>query len=256
MSSRDPATRGCDTGEITGRIHSLETFALVDGPGVRFAAFLSGCPMRCQYCHNPDTWRAGDEIITARDLWNMASRYQGYWQPRGGVTLSGGEPMLQMPFAQAFFSLAKAHGVHTALDTSGQPYRETPEFLTQFETLMTVTDLVLLDIKAMDNALHTRLTGHTNQNILKMARRLSTMGKQMWIRHVLVPGVTGSDAELYALRAFLDTLSSVSRVEILPYHDMGAGKWAAMGMEYPLAGVRMPSKKEIAEAERILGVRK
>ena len=194
--------------------------------------------------------------MTARALWNRASRYQGYWHPRGGVTLSGGEPMLQMPFAQAFFSLAKERGAHTALDTSGQPYKETSEFIIQFEALMAQTDLVLLDIKAMNDALHTRLTGHTNQNILKMARRLSTMGKDMWIRHVLVPGVTGSVAELYALRAFLDTLPSVSRVEILTYHDMGAGKWTAMGMDYPLAGVRTPTKEEIAEAERILGVRR
>lgn len=221
---------------------------------MRFAAFLSGCPMRCQYCHNPDTWRAGGEVMTAEALWARASRYQRYWHPRGGVTLSGGEPMLQMPFAQAFFSLAKAHGAHTALDTSGQPYRETPAFVTGFDALMAVTDLVLLDIKAMDDALHRRLTGHTNQNILQMARRLSATGKEMWIRHVLVPGVTGSDAELYALRAFIDTLPSVSRVEVLPYHSMGKGKWEALGMEYPLADARPPTKEEVLRAEKILKI--
>lgn len=246
--------RTCDPEKITGRVHSIETFALVDGPGVRFAAFLSGCPMRCQYCHNPDTWRAGGDVLSAAALWQRASRYQRYWQPRGGVTLSGGEPLLQIPFAAAFFSLAKKHGAHTALDTSGQPFRETPEFLARFDALMDATDLVLLDIKAMDDSLHTRLTGHTNKNILKMARRLSAMGKDMWIRHVLVPGVTGSDAELYALRAFIDTLSSVSRVEVLPYHSMGEGKWEALGMKYPLAHVKPPTQEEILQAEEILGI--
>lgn len=239
---------------MDGFIHSVESFGTVDGPGVRLVVFCQGCPLRCQYCHNPDTWRAGGEVMTAKALWERAARYQSYWQPRGGVTLSGGEPMLQIPFASAFFSLAKAHGAHTALDTSGQPYRETPEFLTKFDALMDFTDLVLLDIKAMDDALHTRLTGHTNQNILAMARRLSTMGKEMWIRHVLVPGVTGSDEELHALRAFIDSLSTVSRVEVLPYHSMGEGKWTALGMEYPLAGVKSPTAEEVARAEKILKI--
>ena len=210
--------------------------------------------MRCQYCHNPDTWRAGGEIMTAQALWDRAARFKRYWQPRGGVTLSGGEPMLQMDFAQAFFSLAKESGAHTALDISGQPYNETPEFLASFDALMAVADLVMLDIKAMDDALHRKLTGHTNKNILDMARRLSTMGKEMWIRHVLVPGVTGSEAELLHLRRFLVSLRTVSRVEVLPYHDMGAGKWAALGLEYPLAGIRPPTQEEVARAEEILGI--
>ncbi len=236
-------------------MHSIETFALVDGPGVRFAAFLSGCPMRCQYCHNPDTWHAGGDVMSAAALWRRAAPYQAYWQPRGGVTLSGGEPLLQIPFAAAFFSLAKESGAHTALDTSGQPYRETPEFLEDFDALMDATDLVLLDIKAMDDALHTHLTGHTNKNILQLARHLSTIGKDMWIRHVLVPGVTGSEDELIQLRRFIDSLSTVSRVEVLPYHNMGAGKWAALGMEYPLAGVNPPTQEQILRAEKLLGIR-
>lgn len=227
----------------------------MDGPGVRFAAFLSGCPMRCQYCHNPDTWHAGGEAMTAGELWERARRYQHYWRPRGGVTLSGGEPMLQMDFAHAFFSLAKANGVQTALDTSGASYRETPEVLKRFDALMAQTDLILLDIKAMDDALHKKLTGRTNENILQMARRLSTLGKEMWIRHVLVPGITGSTPELLAMRRFIDSLRTVSRVEILPYHAMGAGKWAALGMAYPLEGVKAPTQEEIEHAQRLLGIR-
>lgn len=192
--------------------------------------------------------------MTASALWERANRYQSYWQPHGGVTLSGGEPMLQMDFCTAFFSLAKAHGVHTALDTSGQPYRETPAFLAMFDALMKVTDLVLLDIKAMDSALHKRLTGQENANILQMAQRLSTLGKKMWIRHVLVPGITGSDAELGSLRRFIASLNTVSRVEVLPYHAMGAGKWTALGMSYPLEGVKPPTAQEVAHAEKLLGV--
>jgi len=211
--------------------------------------------MRCQYCHNPDTWHAKGEAMTAGDLWNLASRYQPYWHPCGGVTLSGGEPMLQMNFSGAFFSLAKAHGAHTALDTSGQPYRETPAFLTRFDALMDAVDLVLLDIKAIDESLHRRLTGHTNENILQMAQRLCTLGKEMWVRHVLVPGVTGSDTELIALRRFLNTLDTVSRVEVLPYHDMGRSKWEALKMPYPLDGVKPPTQEEVARAESILGIR-
>jgi len=211
--------------------------------------------MRCQYCHNPDTWHAGGEIMTAGALWERASAYQAYWQPSGGVTLSGGEPMLQMSFTTAFFSLAKKNGAHTALDTSGQPYRETPGFLAQFDMLMAATDLVLLDIKAMDDQLHRRLTGHTNENILQMARRLSAMNKEIWIRHVLVPGVTGSESELIRLRRFIDALCSVSRVEVLPYHDMGKSKWEALRMAYPLEGVKPPTQEEIAHAEALLGIR-
>ena len=193
--------------------------------------------------------------MTAQALWDQASRYQSSWQPRGGVTLSGGEPMLQMEFCTAFFSLAKLRGVHTALDTSGQPFRETPEFLTRFDALMAVTDLVLLDIKAMDDALHRKLTGQTNQNILAMARHLSTIGKELWIRHVFVPGITGSQTELTAMRRFIDSLHTVSRVEVLPYHDMGKAKWAALEMDYPLEGVKPPTPEEIETAERTLGIR-
>lgn len=235
-------------------MHSIETFALVDGPGVRFAAFLSGCPLRCQYCHNPDTWQMGGQVFTARALWERAARYQRYWQPRGGVTLSGGEPMGQMDFCTAFFSLAKASGVHTALDTSGAPYRDTPEFIQRFFALMDVTDLVILDLKAMDEGLHKTLTGQSNKNILQMARHLSSIKKDMWIRHVLVPGVTGSKDELLRLRDFIASLSSVSRVQVLPYHAMGEGKWAALGLPYSLSGVKPPTKDEICEAEAILGI--
>jgi len=211
--------------------------------------------MRCQYCHNPDTWHAKGEAMTAGDLWNLASRYQPYWHPCGGVTLSGGEPMLQMNFSGAFFSLAKAHGAHTALDTSGAPYRETPEFLKRFDALMAQTDLILLDIKAMDDALHKKLTGRTNENILQMARRLSAMGKEMWIRHVLVPGITGSEGELLALRRFIQELKTVARVEILPYHAMGAKKWETLGMRYPLEGIKPPTQEEIDTVQRLLGIR-
>ena len=163
--------------------------------------------------------------------------------------------MLQMDFCTAFFSLAKLRGVHTALDTSGQPFRETPEFLTRFDALMAVTDLVLLDIKAMDDALHKKLTGQTNQNILAMARHLSTISKELWIRHVFVPGITGSDKELSQLKRFIDSLRTVTRIEVLPYHDMGKSKWEALKIAYPLEGARPPTREEMDQAERMVGIK-
>lgn len=240
---------------ITGRVHSLESFALVDGPGVRFAVFLQGCPMRCRYCHNPDTWAfSGGESLTAHELFDKVWPYHRYWKNGGGVTVSGGEALMQMEFVTAFFTLLKAENVHTALDTAGQPFSEAPSFQEKFSRLMALTDLVLLDIKEMDEQKHIALTGHTNRNILAMARWLSDHGKPMWIRHVLVPGLTDSEESLAALRDFLGTLRTLDRVEVLPYHAMGTAKWESMGMPYSLKDARTPTENEIEREKRILGI--
>ena len=190
--------------------------------------------MRCQFCHNPDSWETGNpaaETTDAETLIERALRYKKYWGKdgkRGGITVSGGEPMLQMEFVTALFELARQRGVHTALDTAGQPYRAEAD-QRAFERLMDVTDLVMLDLKAMDEKLHRRVTGTGNANILAMARKLSDMGKPMWIRHVLVPGLTDGEDDLRQMAAFIGTLKTVERVEILPYHTLGlpSGKsWA------------------------------
>ena len=221
--------------EIKGRIHSVESFGSADGPGVRYIVFLKGCNMRCQYCHNPDTWaKDGGELMTPEEVLKKALRYKTYWKEKGGITVSGGEALLQIDFVTELFRLAKEKGVNTCLDTSGNPFSLEEPFKSKFDELMKYTDLFMLDIKHMDDAAHRKLTGQTNQNILEMAAYLSDHGKAMWIRHVLVPGITTDEDELHRLRSFLDTLKTVERVEVLPYHTLGVFKWKELGIPYQL----------------------
>ena len=240
---------------MIGRVHSFESFALVDGPGVRFCVFLQGCNMRCQYCHNPETWNkeVGEEW-TPEDLFKKVYRYKNYWGKDGGITVSGGESLLQLEFVTEFFEIAKEKGVHTAIDTSGNPFSMEPEYLEKFDKLMEVTDLFILDLKEMDDEKHKKLTGCTNQNIIALARYLSDHGKDMWIRHVLVPGLTDDEEGLVALRDFIAELKTVTRVEILPYHTLGLFKWEKLGINYPLDGVATPTDVEVKRAESILGI--
>ncbi len=211
--------------------------------------------MRCRYCHNPETWSCEGISHTPRELFEKAWKYRTYWgrdMNNGGVTVSGGEPLLQIEFVTEFFKVLKTKNVHTAIDTSGQPFCEDKEFLDKFDELLKYTDLVLLDLKAYDNEVHKKLTGFTNDNIFKMAEYLSDKGIPMWIRHVLVPGITDSEKELTELSKFIKTLKTVERVEVLPYHTLGLFKWEKLKMKYPLAGVRTPSKEEVERAEKIL----
>lgn len=240
--------------EIKGRIHSVESFGSADGPGVRYIVFLKGCNMRCQYCHNPDTWaKDGGELMTPEEVLKKALRYKTYWKEKGGITVSGGEALLQIDFVTELFRLAKEKGVNTCLDTSGNPFSLEEPFKSKFDELMKYTDLFMLDIKHMDDAAHRKLTRQTNQNILEMAAYLSDHGKAMWIRHVLVPGITTEEDELYRLRSFLDTLKTVERVEVLPYHTLGVFKWKELGIPYQLEGVDPPTKEQIDRAKEILG---
>ena len=238
-----------------GRIHSHETFGLVDGPGVRYVVFMQGCRMRCQYCHNPDTWQlSGGEEWTAEALFQKCWRYHTYWRNNGGITVSGGEPLLQIDFLIEFFKLAKQKGVNTTLDTAGNPFTLEEPFIGKFEELMQYTDLVMLDLRQTDAAAHKKLTGWDNGNILEMARWLSDHGKDMWIRRVLVPGVTDGEEELKQLKQFIDSLKTVKRVEILPYHTLGQFKWENLNIPYPLEDVPTPTPEQVAEAEAILGI--
>lgn len=240
--------------EIKGHIHSVESFGSADGPGVRYIVFLKGCNMRCQYCHNPDTWaKDGGELMTPEEVLKKALRYKTYWKEKGGITVSGGEALLQIDFVTELFRLAKEKGVNTCLDTSGNPFSLEEPFKSKFDELMKYADLFMLDIKHMDDAAHRKLTGQTNQNILEMAAYLSDHGKAMWIRHVLVPGITTEEDELHRLRSFLDTLKTVERVEVLPYHTLGVFKWKELGIPYQLEGVDPPTKEQIDRAKEILG---
>ena len=239
--------------ELKGYVHSLESFGSVDGPGVRYVIFLTGCAMRCQFCHNPDTWnmRAGT-LYTAEELLKQALRYRTYWGNEGGITVSGGEPLLQIDFLIELFKKAKEQGVHTTLDTSGNPFTREEPFFGKVQELMKYTDLVMLDIKEIEEDRHQLLTGHTNAIILEMARYLDEIGKPVWIRHVLVPDRSDFDEDLEKLHAFIETLGNVEKVEVLPYHTLGAYKWKELGMEYPLEGIDPPTMERVDHAKKIL----
>lgn len=192
--------------------------------------------------------------MTARELFDKSIRYKSYWRNNGGITVSGGEPLLQLDFVTEFFRLMKKEGVHTCIDTAGQPFRRDSEWLERFDELMSLTDLFMLDLKQFDTTLHQELTGHGNENILDMARYLSDHGKELWIRHVLVPGVTDDENDLRRMSDFISSLNNVTRVEILPYHTLGLSKWQKLGIPYPLEGVPTPTDEQVKRAEEILNV--
>ncbi|MGK0551775.1 pyruvate formate-lyase-activating protein [Enterococcus faecalis] len=244
------------TNPVIGRIHSTENFGTVDGPGVRFIVFAQGCRMRCQFCHNPDTWKigSGGREVTADEVLEEALKYRSYWGEKGGITVSGGEPLLQLDFLLDLFKKAKALGIHTTIDTCGKPFTKEEPFFSQFNELMNYTDLLLFDIKHIDNQQHKRLTSLGNENILEMAQYLSDINKPVWIRHVLVPQRSDYDEYLIRLDAFIKTLHNVDKVEVLPYHTMGKYKWDELGLKYPLEGIQPPSDERVKNAKELLHV--
>ena len=238
---------------MNGFVHSTESFGTVDGPGVRFVIFLQGCPMRCQYCHNPDTWKMNSgSVRSAQSLIAEFERNKAFYK-NGGITVTGGEALMQIDFLLELFTLAKKKGIHTCLDTSGITYREgESSYNRKLDALMEVTDLVLLDIKHMDPEGHKVLTGHDNAGILAFARYLDAKQVPVWIRHVIVPGVTDDPELLARLGAFLGTLSNVKALDVLPYHIMGVRKYEELGMDYPLKGVEPATKQQALEAKKII----
>lgn len=244
---------------MIGHIHSTESFGAADGPGVRFMVFMQGCHMRCRYCHNPDTWKmdGGDEV-TADEILKRALRFKPYWGKDGGITISGGEPLLQIDFVIELFKKAKELGINTCIDTAGNPFTKEEPFFSKFEELMKYTDLLLLDLKEINPTRHKDLTGFDNSNIIEMAKYLSEINKPVWIRHVLVPEHSDFDEDLDALGDFIDTLSNVDRVEILPYHTLGKFKWENLGIPYTLESISPPSAERIENAKQRIhaGIRK
>ncbi len=228
-------------------IHSYETFGTVDGPGVRFVVFLQGCLLKCKYCHNRDTWEVGKIRIVeeAEDTFKRIERYKHYYILGGGVTATGGEPCLQSEYVTSLFRLCKQDYLHTALDTSGYILNDSVK-----ETLQ-MTDLVMLDIKSIDQEQHKELTGVPLQPILHFLDYLASIGKQVWIRHVVIPGITYRDDLLYKLAKFLKGYTNVKKVDVLPYHTMGAFKWKEMGLVYPLEGTPPLAKEEGQHAKQI-----
>ncbi|CAM3672168.1 pyruvate formate-lyase-activating protein [Cohnella lubricantis] len=232
-----------------GRIHSMDTCGTVDGPGIRFVLFMQGCALQCGYCHNPDTWSTDKGMrLTVDEVLAEIEPYVPYYlRSGGGITVTGGEPTLQAPFVAKLFAECKRRwGLHTALDTSGfcDP--------SHAEELMAVTDLVLLDLKLMDQERHMELTSQPNDRILAFARWLAERNQDVWIRRVLVPGVTDDYRELTLLGRFIARLGNVRKLELLPYHRMGVYKWEALGKEYPLEGIRAATEKDVARAKAVI----
>ena len=239
---------------MKGRISSIETFGSVDGPGIRFVIFTQGCQFRCLYCHNPETWdlNKGYEIDST-ELINKALRYKEYWGNEGGITVSGGEPLLQIDFLISLFKEAKKYGINTCIDTSGGPFEENNiNWLNKFKELLNYTDLILLDIKEIDEQKHIKLTGKTNKNILDLAGFLNKLNFPVWIRHVIVPGLTLNIDDLKKLRKFLDTLSNIKKIEVLPYHNLAISKYQELNIKYKLIDTRLPTNEEIELAKNIL----
>lgn len=238
---------------MTGYIHSTDSFGTVDGPGVRFVVFMQGCPMRCLYCHNPDTWkpRTGTER-TVDDLLDEYDSCKEFYK-NGGITVTGGEPLMQIAFVTELFESAKAKGIHTCLDTCGITFDPDNEAVVHdFERLLDAADLVMLDIKHIDDTEHRKLTGHSNRNVLAFARFLRDRGVPVWIRHVLVPGITDKREYLYRLGLFLGELTDLKALDILPYHTMGKAKYEKLGLEYPLPDTRPAEKSDAVKARDII----
>ena len=238
---------------MVGYVHSTESFGTVDGPGIRFVIFLQGCPMRCLYCHNPDTWRVGaGTAMTAEQLLVQYRKNASFYR-KGGITVTGGEPLLQAEFLAELFEKAKAEGIHTCLDTSGILYRaDDPEKNGMIDRLLAATDLVMLDIKHIDPEAHRRLTGHGNGNVLAFAKHLEQKRIPVWVRHIIVEGYTDSPDDLMRLGRWIGCLSNLQALDVLPYHTMGVSKYKELGIPYPLEGMQALPVGRAAEAKKII----
>ena len=235
---------------MEGRIHSFESLGAVDGPGVRFVVFTQGCSLKCKYCQNRDTWNLkGCSTYSSDEIVEKILRYKNYIMPNGGVTISGGEPLLQAQFLTQLFTKLKQYNIHTCIDTSGSVV-----LTDEIKKLIDLTDLFLLDIKCINDEKAIDLTGVSNKKELEFANYLSNINKPIWIRQVLVPGYTDDEQDLIKLRDFISTLKSVEKVEILPYHDLGKFKWEQLGEIYPLENVRTANNDDVARAKKILKI--
>ncbi|QUN07181.1 pyruvate formate lyase 1-activating protein [Shewanella yunxiaonensis] len=234
---------------VTGRIHSVESFGTVDGPGIRFIAFMQGCLMRCKYCHNRDTWDLDDgKDVTVDELMEQVLSYRPFYESSGGgVTASGGEAVLQAEFVAAWFKACKQNGIHTCLDTNGFVRKYTPVI----DELLDNTDLVMLDIKQMDDAKHIDLTKVSNQRTLQFAQYLAKRQQKTWIRYVVVGGYTDDEISAEMLAKFIEPMKNVEKVELLPYHELGKHKWLAMGETYELEGVAPPSHETMEKIKAV-----
>lgn len=238
---------------MKGYVHSIESFGTVDGPGIRYVVFLQGCPMRCQYCHNPDTWEFGTG--TEMDTEELLAEYESYrpFLKGGGLTVTGGEPLLQIDYVIELFEKAHLRDIHTCIDTSGITFsQENTQTISKFDKLMEVTDLVMLDIKHIDSKEHKQLTAQDNSNILAFADYLDMKHVPVWIRHVVVPSITDKEDALERLGYFIGGLSNIKALDVLPYHDMGKVKYEQLGMDYPLSNIPPLSQDGAISARQLI----
>lgn len=234
------------------KVHSTETFGTVDGPGIRFVLFLQGCHLQCKYCHNRDTWDiSGGEYKTLDEIFEKILRYKNYIMPSGGgITVTGGEPLLQVKFLIELFTKLKKQGIHTCIDTSGMI-----AITDDIKKVLELTDLVLLDIKHIDDKKCKELTGFSNKMELEFAKYLSDNNIHMWIRQVLVPTITDGEEDLTKLKQFISTLKTVDKIELLPYHSTGRYKWGKLGYKYELENIRDATEEDINRAKEILEIK-
>lgn len=238
---------------MLGSIHSIESFGTVDGPGVRMVVFMKGCPMRCQYCHNPDTWDLnGGTKMSVEEILKKYNSKKSFYRG-GGITVSGGEPLLQMDFVTELLKSAKEQGIHTCVDTSGILFdKSNQEKLKKFDELIKYTDLFLLDIKHINDEEHKKLTGHSNKNILDFTKYLEEKNVPICIRHVVVPGITFDKDYLFELGKYIGTLKNLKSIDVLAYHDMGKNKYKELGIDYPLKDTPSLSKEDALKAKRVI----
>lgn len=225
----------------------------MDGPGIRYVLFLQGCPMRCLYCHNPDTWETGKgESITVDEVLSEFNKNRSFYS-KGGITVSGGEPLLQVDFLTELFKKAKSGGIHTCIDTSGVTYNpENTAYIKKLDELMSFTDLVMLDIKQINSEKHKSLTGKDNAHILEFAKYLEQKKVPVWIRHVVVEGYSDDADDLVGLGEFIGGLKNLKALDVIPYHTMGITKYKAMGIEYPLEGMDSLPFQKAADAKKLI----
>ena len=238
---------------MTGYIHSTESFGTVDGPGIRFVVFMQGCPLRCLYCHNPDTWNlnAGKEISADEILSEYLKNLPFY--KNGGITVTGGEPLLQIDFITELFVKAKKHNIHTCIDTSGITFsKENQDYLKKLDFLLGYTDLVMLDIKHIDPTVHQKLTGADNKNILAFAKYLEEKAIPMWVRHIVIEGYTDNADYLFSLGQFIGKLKNLKALDVLPYHTLGVHKYKELGIPYPLDGIPPLTIEKAKEAKTFI----
>lgn len=241
---------------MKGKIHSIETMGAVDGPGLRYVLFMQGCCMRCKYCHNPDSWDFSKGTLkSVGEIIKQVKQYKHYFQNNGGITVTGGEPLLQIDFLIKLFKKLKKININTCLDTSGIIFdRKNKKLLKKFNKLIHFTDLIMLDIKHIDEEKHKNLTGHSNKNVLNFARFINEHNVNLWIRYVLVPTINSDDKTLKDTKKFINKLDCVKKIEILPYHTMGIEKYKKLGIKYPLEGINPPNQMEIENAKKILKI--